>query len=417
MQEEPPVMEIPMEYEELLERWWREAAVYGGRASLKSHTVARVLLIRARQEKTRILCARELQNSIADSSHQLLTDLIELYQLNDFRVTKNAIINTKNGSDFLFKGLYGNEQAVKSTEGIDICWVEEAQTVTESSIEILTPTVRKEGSQIIYTYNRLEEEDPVHKRLVIEGRPNTLVLNINYQVAQKYGWMPEVLRLEMEDDKEKRPDLYKHKWCGEPLSLLESRIYKGWAVINEIPHEAELVRRGLDFGYSNDEAAIVDVYKYNGGLILDERLYKKYQDNNDLAEFLLLEEEENGDALVIADSSEPKSIAEIKAHGIKIMGAIKKKEKTGTKKSYNSWAISKVQNERISVTARSKNLRDEYKNYKWMTDKQENILTEPEDGYDHALDAVKYAIVSLHQKPKKETKKVVTPTWKGYNKR
>lgn len=211
-------MKIPREFKKLLDNGWREAAVYGGRFSLKSHTVARILLIRARQQKTRVLCAREMQNSIADSSHQLLKDLIIKYELNDFKVTDNSIENKVNGSDFIFKGLHRNEQSIKSIEGVDIAWVEEAQTVTENSLEILTPTIRKENSQIIYTYNRLEEEDPVHKRLVLEGRPNTLIINVNYDIAIRRNWMPSVIRDEMEDDKKFRPELYKHKWLGEPLS-------------------------------------------------------------------------------------------------------------------------------------------------------------------------------------------------------
>ncbi len=139
------VIEIPIEYKPLFDDWWREAALYGGRYSLKSHSVARFLLIRAREKKTRVACFREFQNSIADSSHQLLSELIEKYELNDFQVTNNGITNKINGSDFIFKGLHNNEQSVKSTEGIDIAWVEEAQTVSQNSLEVLTPTVRKEG--------------------------------------------------------------------------------------------------------------------------------------------------------------------------------------------------------------------------------------------------------------------------------
>ena len=136
---------IPREFEPLFKDNWREAAVYGGRYSLKSHTVARFLLIKAREKKTRVGCFREFQNSISESSHQLLSDLIKQYDLNEFHITKNAIINKLNGSDFLFKGLYHNEQSVKSTEGIDIAWVEEAQTVSKERLEVLTPTVRKQG--------------------------------------------------------------------------------------------------------------------------------------------------------------------------------------------------------------------------------------------------------------------------------
>lgn len=385
-------IEIPTEFRRLFDKDWREAAVYGGRFSLKSHTVARVLLIRARQERTRVACFREMQNSIAESSHQLLKDLIEKYELREFIVTENSIINSINGSDFLFKGLHRNEQSIKSIEGIDIAWVEEAQTVTESSIEVLTPTIRKPGSQIIYTYNRLEEEDPVHKRLVIEGRPNTLIINVNYHTALKYGMMPEEIRLEMEDDKEKRPSLYRHKWLGEPNKNMERRIYKDWATIDEVPHEAKLVRYGLDFGYTNDPAALVAIYSYNGGYILDERLYLKGQSNKQLADVILAQEEQ---ALVVADSSEPKSIDEIKSYGVSIVGAKKQGEKTGPYKSYNAWAIAQVQDKRISITKRSVNGRREYNTYLWMVDKDGKILNVPEDFNNHFLDASKYGIISL----------------------
>ncbi len=207
---------IPSEYRRLFDNGWREAAVYGGRYSLKSHTVARYLLIKAREAKTRIACFREFQSSIAESSHQLLSDLIKLYNLTDFEVTDNSIINRFTGSDFLFKGLWNNEQSIKSIEGIDIAWVEEAQTVSKESLEVLTPTVRKPGSKIVYTYNRLLENDPVHQRLVVEGRPNTLVINVNYDIAEKYGWLPDVIKDEIEDDRLHRPVLYRQKWLGEP---------------------------------------------------------------------------------------------------------------------------------------------------------------------------------------------------------
>ena len=105
-QQELKVIEIPKEFKQLFDKDWREAAVYGGRYSLKSHTVARVLLIRARQQKLRVACFREFQNSIAESSHQLLSDLIAQYNLTDFVVTDKTIVNKINGSDFIFKGLH-----------------------------------------------------------------------------------------------------------------------------------------------------------------------------------------------------------------------------------------------------------------------------------------------------------------------
>lgn len=378
------IVEIPSEFRPLFDTNWREAAVYGGRYSLKSHTIARYLLIRARQKRTRVACFREFQNSIAESSHQLLADLIKMYDLSEFEVTNNAIVNRVNGSDFLFKGLWNNEQSIKSIEGIDIAWVEEAQTVSTNSIEVLTPTVRKEGSQIVYTYNRLLEDDPVHQRLVLEGRPNTLIINVNYDIGVKYGMIPDVILAEINDDKEKRPGLYRHKWLGEPNST-ELRIYKDWNFIEDIPFEARLERYGVDFGYSNDPTAIVAVYYYNGGYILDEIAYQKGLLNKPIADILLSQ----AGALVIADSAEPKSIDEVRLHGVTILPCQKG---TGSVNRGIGW----VQQQRISVTQRSTNLIKEYKGYLWLTDKKDGkILNNPQDFNNHAMDALRYAIASI----------------------
>lgn len=378
-------IEIPMEFKKLFDKDWREAAVWGGRFSLKSHTVARVLLIRARMSKIRIACFREFQNSIADSSHQLLADLIKEYQLTDFQVTENAIVNKINGSDFIFKGLHRNEQSIKSIEGIDIAWVEEAQTVSKSSLEILTPTVRKEGSQIIYTYNRLLEDDPVHTRLVVEGRPNTLLINVNYDIAIKYGMMPESVRLEMEDDKIKRPGLYKHKWLGEPTSL-ERRIYKDWEIIEEIPHEARLERYGLDFGFTNDPTVIVAIYKWNNSFIIDEIAYQKGLSNKAIADiFTNLPR-----ALVIADSAEPKSIDEIKGYGINILGANKGPGSV-------LQGIQFVQDQRISITKRSIKTIKAYNSFLWREDNKGVIINEPDDTvheWSNPMDSIRYGLNS-----------------------
>ena len=369
---------LPAEFAELLEGNYREAAVFGGRNSLKSHTVARILLIWAMQKKTRVLCTREYMNSIADSSMQLLADLVEQYKLTQFKVTKTSIINTHNGSDFLFKGLKTNPQSVKSTEGVDVAWQEEAQTISEQSIDILTPTVRKPGSKLIYTYNRLKDKDPIHKRLVIEGRPNTLVLNVNYDVAMKYGWMAQSLIDEMKDDKEKRPEVYKHKWLGEPSSL-KGQIYPNFEKITDLPKEAEWVGTGLDFGYTNDPTAAIDVYKWNDGYILDERLYHRGMKNKEIASQL------QDSPLVIADSSEPKSIDEIKDEGVTILPAVKGKD------SVNN-GIQLLQGLTIRYTARSHNVEEELLNYSWKVDKEDKALNIPIDAYNHAMDAIRYFI-------------------------
>lgn len=391
------VMEIPREYKRLFDSDWREAAIHGGRYSLKSHTVARFLLIKARQQKTRVGCFREFQNSIAESSLQLLRDLINEYELTDFEVTNNSIVNKINGSDFLFKGLWNNEQSIKSIEGIDIAWVEEAQTVSKKSIEVLTPTVRKPGSQIVYTYNRLLEDDPVHTRLVIEGRPNTLVINANYDIAVKYGMIPDVILAEINDDKEKRPNLYKHKWLGEPNSS-ELRIYKDWNIIDEVPRHARLRRRGLDFGYTNDPSALVDIYEYDGGWVIDEQLYQTGMLNKQLSDFIANLPEPQ--ILVIGDSAEPKSIDEMKLYGTNILGAEKKNGGSTKTDTYIKWSIGLVQDQKISVTKRSANTIKEKNAYIWLVDKDGKILNEEDPKCaNHSMAAIRYGLVSLVNKP------------------
>lgn len=185
----------------------------------------------------------------------------------------------------------------------------------------------------------------------------------------------------------------KNWWQVYGLGLLgevEGRIYTGWKIIDEIPHEAQLVRRGLDFGFSVDPASIIDVYYYNGGYILSERLYRKGMFNNDLASYLQNLNEPN--TLVMADSAEPKSIADIAQYGIPIIGVNKK----GTKdKPYLRYSIEYVQQQKISVTKNSINLIKEYRNYLWMTDKDGKMINEPTPGFDHALDATRYAFDGL----------------------
>lgn len=216
-------VQIPEEFRELFNPEWRNIVFHGGRASLKSHSVARALLLRGRQKKFRILCTRELQKSIKDSVHKLLKDLIGQYEFDDYEVLKDSITNKITGTEFIFLGLRLNVLEIKSLEGIDICWVEEAQAITEQSIDVLTPTIRKEGSQIIWTFNRLNELDPVYVRFVMNSPPKTYVRQVNYDVAEKLGWLPDVLKAEMEADKA-NPMLFAHKWLGEPLGQAEMSI-------------------------------------------------------------------------------------------------------------------------------------------------------------------------------------------------
>ena len=172
------------------------------------------------------------------------------------------------------------------------------------------------------------------------------------------------------------------------LGEVEGKIYKEWQIIDEIDHHARLERYGLDFGYSNDPTSIVAIYYFNGGYVFDEICYLKGLSNKQIADTLL----NNRQALVVADSAEPKSIDEIKRYGINIIGAEKGKDSVCN-------GIQLIQDQRISVTKRSVNIIREYRNYLWMTDKDGKILNEPEHTFSHSMDAIRYGLVSLIKRP------------------
>lgn len=172
------------------------------------------------------------------------------------------------------------------------------------------------------------------------------------------------------------------------LGEVEGKVYKNWQIIDELPHEARLERRGMDFGYSNDPTSIVDIYYYNGGYILDETCFQKGLSNKQIADVLLANESK---ALVVADSAEPKSIDEIRGYGVNITGADKGKDSV-------AHGIQLVQDQSISVTKKSTNIIKEYRNYLWMTDKSGKILNEPEHTFSHSMDAIRYGLVSLIKK-------------------
>lgn len=188
------------------------------------------------------------------------------------------------------------------------------------------------------------------------------------------------------------------------LGEVETRIYTGWNIIDEIPHEARLERRGLDFGYSNHPTAIVDIYYYNGGYIWDEVAYQKGLLNNQVADVIKNQPKQ---VLVIADSAEPKSIDEIYSYGVTILPANKGPGSV-------LQGIQNVQQQQISVTKRSVNILKEYRNYVWITDKDGRIINEPIDLYNHTMDAGRYAMESLKPKVDKQDE-YKQPAWESDN--
>lgn len=200
----------------------RYKVLYGGRGGAKSWGIARALLIMAAQKPLRILCARELQNSMKDSVHQLLRDQIVALGLSGHYEVQNAEIRGKNGSIFIFSGLRHNVDSIKSKEAVDIVWVEEAQTVSRASWATLIPTVRKDGSEIWVSFNPELDTDETYVRFVINPPPGAVVVKIGWQ---DNPWFPAVLRDEMEHLKATDPDAYLTVWGGECRQTLDGAIY------------------------------------------------------------------------------------------------------------------------------------------------------------------------------------------------
>ena len=238
-------IEVPKEFKVLfdLDSDLRHIVLYGGRASGKSTSVALSLLILGMNKKLRILCTREVQNSIADSVHKLLSDLISKYKLNTWEVQKDIIRNKQTGSEIFFKGLHNNSQSIKSIEGIDIVWVEEAQSVSADSINTLVPTIRKAGSRLIWTFNRLTENDPVWELIVKKADNRTFVQKINSDAIES------LLSKEIIEEREKmridNPEMFGHVWLGEPMTAKTGSVFgkqlaqaRNEGRITKVPYDA-----------------------------------------------------------------------------------------------------------------------------------------------------------------------------------
>ncbi len=200
----------------------RYKVLYGGRGGAKSWGVARALLIKGAEEPLRILCAREVQKSIQDSVYQLLMDQITELRLGSFYKATLSEIRGENGTKFIFAGLQHNVDSIKSKEGIDIVWCEEAQTITKASWDKLIPTIRKEQSEIWVSFNPELEEDETYKRFVRFPPTNSWVEKVNWS---DNPWFPEVLRQEKDDLYLRDTDAYLNVWEGHCRQALEGAIY------------------------------------------------------------------------------------------------------------------------------------------------------------------------------------------------
>jgi phage terminase large subunit len=214
-------VEFPVKLECLFKKS-RYKVLWGGRGGAKSWGIARALLILGTKSPLRILCAREFQTSIKDSVHKLLSDQVVALGLTDFYEVIDRTIRGKNGTEFNFVGLKNNVANVKSYEGVDICWVEEAQTVSSRSWDVLVPTIRKEGSEIWISFNPELESDATYQRFILHAPENAIVQKINWN---DNPWFPETLNMERLNLQARDPEAYNTVWEGLCRQTVDGAVF------------------------------------------------------------------------------------------------------------------------------------------------------------------------------------------------
>ena len=340
------------------------------------------------KNKVRILCTREIQRTIRDSVHKLFADRINELQLSNFYTIKNDSIIGANGTEFIFKGLWNNELDIKGTEGIDYCWIEEAQAISKKSLDTLIPTIRNENSEIIFTYNPTNEDDPVHVQFNKTKRADTLKIECNYS---DNPFFPEVLRQEMLYDKSTDLDKYFHIWEGKCLKHSQAQVfYNKWAIENfETPTDA-MFYFGADWGFSKDPSTLIRCFIKDKRLYIDYEFYGVGIEIDKLPEYFK-QVPDSAKYPITADSARPETISYIRRNGFPLI-----KSSIKGKGSVEDGIEFLKGFEKIIIHPGCKHTIDEFRLYSFKIDKMTgNITNKLEDKDNHCIDSARYALEDL----------------------
>lgn len=381
----------------------RYKVFHGGRGAGKSWAVARALLVLAASRQLRILCGRELQNSIKDSVHKLLCDQIEAIGYEDhFRTTDNAI-RCSNGSEFIFSGIRHNVKKIKSMEGVDIVWLEEAETVSENSWRILIPTIRKAGSEIWVTFNPDQDSDPTYKRFITNPPPSAVVTKVNWY---DNPWFPDELRIEKDHDYSVDPDAADHVWGGKTNKRSNVQILFGKWVVEpfDVGDGFDGPYQGADWGFAQDPTTLVRLWireferdgKTFRDLYIEREAYKVGVDVVDTPElFDTVPGAKN--YVTRADNARPETISHMKQHHYPRVIAAEKGPGSVEDGIMHLRGFNK-----IIIHPRCVHAAQEARLWKWKTDRLTgDILPVPEKKHDHIMDAARYALEPIMKRRKK----------------
>ena len=364
---------------------------HGGRGSAKSWQFARALLVHGYRRPLRVGCFREFQSSIRDSVHHLLEDQIERLGLGAFYSVGKSEVVGRNGTEFIFRGLRRDPQGVKSTEGIDIAWVEEAEAVSEESWEVLTPTIRKPGSEIWVTFNPGEPTDPTYQRFVANPDPNipAIIRKVGYR---DNPWLPDVLWQEAQALKRRDPEAYAHIWGGEPWHRSDLQVFAGKITVADFTPEDHWDGPyfGADWGFSQDPTVLVLLY------VADSRLYIAAEaggvqlDMDDVAR-AFDRIPGSREHVIRGDAARPETINELRRRGFNVRAAPKWE---GSVKDGIEYL--RGQFDQIVIHPTCTRAIEEARLYRYQADKKTgDPLPKLADGHDHVWDAVRYALAPL----------------------
>lgn len=381
-------VKIPPFYKFLAEDH-RYKSVHGGRGSARSWTFARMLVCLATSRKLRILCTREYQSSIRDSVHQLLVSQIDLLGLSSFYNITRETIRSSNGSEFIFKGLRMNPMEIKSLEGVDRVWVEEAQSVSNESWEVLIPTIRKDGSEIWLSWNTGEEKDPTYQRFVKNVPDDCVSVKATYK---DNPYFPMVLEKERAYLQRVDPESYDHVWEGNPRSISAACIFAGKFVIDSFmaPDKMRLFF-GADFGFSQDPSTLVRSYIIGTELFIDYEAYGVGVEIDELPE--LYDSVPNSREWKIkADNSRPDTISHVHKKGFNIVPCLKWASGPGKAGSVKEGIEFIRKFSVIHIHERCVHTAQEFRDYSYKTDTRTGeILPIVIDKHNHIIDALRYS--------------------------
>ena len=404
-------IETPRVFEPLLYPA-RYKGTHGGRASGKSHFFAELLVeSHIMTPGLHSVCVREIQKSLDQSVKKLLEDKIEKLGVGKMFVVQDARIITPGNGLIIFQGMQNHTaESIKSLEGYDIAWCEEAQSLSQRSLDLLRPTIRKEGSELWFSWNPHEPTDPIDVLLRGEELPKgAVVVEANHH---HNPFLSDVIKQEIAFDRKRDFDKYLHTWEGQYRQASEARVFKNWEVKEFTTHEEAVFRFGADWGFANDPTVLVRCYVLGKKMFID---YEAVQVGCDIDHTpdLFASVPESNRWPIIADCSRPETISYMQRHGFsKIQGAIKGKDSIEE-------GIEFLRSFDIIVHPRCVETINEFKKYSYKTDPlTDAVLPVFEDKNNHVIDALRYSAeairrtlsASAHQ-PKRSRK---APDWRAH---